>query len=215
MSAAIGRTVSHRGWLGFLAVGGVGSAVVWLLLPHDSEIDTIWLPLFKVAIFGCLLLAIALAPNRSRLGYLAAIAPFLLFLGYVIPRISYFTFFGGTVTTNPPLTGEKYTFLYLLLYPGIVLSVCLAYRLGGGRAGTTIKIGLTGVLLIFSGFLDVLWPLVNPVPLPATIQAQHFKILLGRFATYQEAVALTLAHVPLLVLVNLLPLNRWLGPLEP
>ena len=201
-------------WLAFLVAGAAGTAATWFLLPHDSRIDTAWQPLFKVAVFLCLCLGISLAPNRSRYGHLIASLPFLAFLGYVLPRISYFTFFGGDVVSNPSITGEKYTFLYLLLYPGIVLSVALSFRMGGGAPGSTLKIGLIGALLLFSGYLDALWPLANGARPPAVVQAQHIKIILGRFATYPEVVGFALAHIPLLAVIVLLPLNRWLARLE-
>jgi hypothetical protein len=211
------QTRSLRGnqvWALFALLGGAGGLYIWLFLPHNSEIQTIWHMLFKIGVFLLICTGIALFPNRFRHRYLLVCLPLVGFLAYILPRISYFGFFVGDILSDERLTGELYTFLYLLLYPGIVLALCLAYRMGGGSPGTTLKIALTGVILIFSGFLDIMWPLVNPVALPETIQAQHIKVLLGRFATYQEAVIFTLLHIPLLIGANLLPLDRWLARLE-
>jgi hypothetical protein len=202
-------------WLIFSLLGGMGGAVIWLFLPHNSDIDSIWLMLFKISVFLLICLGIAFFPNHFRHRYLLVCLPFLSFLGYVLPRISYLGFFGGEILTDEMMTGELYTFLYLLLYPGIILTVCLAYRMGGGSPGNTLKIALNGVILIFSGFLDILWPLVNPVEIPAVLPAQHIKIVLGHFATYEEAVWFALFHIPVLIAVNLLPLDRWLRYLEP
>lgn len=200
-------------WLLFSILGGAGGLFIWLFMPHNSELDSLWVMLFKIAVFVLICLGIAFFPNQFKYGYLLVSLPFFGFLGYILPRISYFGFFGGEILADEALTGELYTFLYLLLYPGIVLAVCFAYRMGGGSPGSTLKIALNGIVLIFSGFLDVLWPLVNPVELPAVIYAQHIKVVLGHFATYREAVIFTLLHIPILIAVNLLPLERWLDGL--
>lgn len=209
------RFISNYTWLLFLILGSAGGLFIWLFMPHNSELSSVWVMLFKIAVFVVICLGIAYFPNQFKYRYLLVSLPFLGFLGYILPRISYFGFFGGEILADDALTGELYTFLYLLLYPGIVLTVCLAYRMGGGSPGSTLKIALNGIVLVFSGFLDVLWPLVNPVEIPAVIYAQHIKVVLGHFATYQEAVIFTLFHIPVLIGINLLPLERWLAPLAP
>jgi hypothetical protein len=210
-----GGTVVRGGtrhlWLAFATIGLVGSWVVWVVMPHDWVMANVWEPLFKVAVFVCLCLATALAPNAFRYRYLVTVVPFLLFLGYILPRVSFFVFYD--VPAESQLAREGYTVLYLLLYPGIVLSVALAYRMGGGSSGGVLKVCLSGVVLIFSGFLDVMWPLANGKPLPDVIQAHHIKIIIGHFPSYSEAVLFCLAHIPVLVAVNLLPLDRWLSRL--
>jgi hypothetical protein len=198
-------------WLVLAVIGVAGSAAVWGLMPHDWEMTNVGEPLVKVSVFGCLCLAVALAPNTFRHRHLIATVPFLLVLGYLLPRVSYFVF--HDVPPYSQLAREGYTVLYLLLYPAIVLAVALAFRMGGGGSGAVLKICLTGVLLIFSGFLDVMWPLANGQPLPEVIEAHHIKVLIGHFPSYPEAVLFTLAHLPLLVLVNVLPLDRWLARL--
>lgn len=206
---------ANYAWVVFGALGGLGGLFIWLFLPHNSELETIWQMLFKIGVFLLICTSIALFPNNFRHRYLLVCLPFFGFLGYIMPRISYFGFFVRDILQDDALTGELYTFLYLLLYPGIILTVCLAYRMGGGSPGTTLKIALTGVILIFSGYLDILWPLVNPVPLPEIVRAQHIKVVLGHFATYREAVIFTICHIPLLIGVQFLPLDRWLSLLVP
>lgn len=207
--------LTNYAWLVFGLLGGLGGLYIWLFLPHNSELETIWEMLFKIGVFIFICTGIALFPNTFRHRYLLVCVPFFGFLGYILPRISYYGFFVRDILQDNALTGELYTFLYLLLYPGIMLSVCLAYRMGGGSPGTTLKIALTGIILIFSGFLDIMWPLVNPVPLPEIVYAQHIKVVLGRFATYPEAVIFTICHLPLLIGAQLLPLDRWLSVFAP
>lgn len=206
------RPAGARHWWVVLALlGAAGAAVTWTALGRDSTLTSIWELVFKIAVFLVVAAAVATFPQGGRWHYLLACLPFVAFLGFVLPRISYFGFFGGEILDDPVMTGELYTYLYLLLYPGIVLSVCAAYRLGGGPAGSTLKIAITGVVLIFSGFLDILWPLVNPVPLPEQVPAEHIRVVLGHVASYREAVWFTVAHLPLLVAVQFLPLQRWLA----
>ena len=103
--------------------------------------------------------AIAFFPRPSpRLHWLLYV-PFLFFAGYLLPRISYFYFGDGERAQGDTF----YTHLYLLLYPGIVLTVTAAYRLGGGSAGRCLKLAANGIVIVFSGLLDVMWWVVNPV----------------------------------------------------
>lgn len=202
-----------RWWWVPEALGLAGAALIWFLLPHDSGLANVGEMLFKIAVFLLICGGVAFAPRTRPGTWLLAIVPFFVFLGYVLPRISYFGFFVGDILADEKQTGELYTTIYLLLYPGIVFSIAMAYRLGGGTPGRTLKISTFGVLLIFSGFLDILWPIANGQPLPEHVPAEHIRVVLGHVATYQEAVWFTLAHIPLLVAVLAAPVDRWLDRL--
>ncbi len=199
-------------WLLFLGLGIIGFIYVWCFMPHKSEIDHSWQMIVKILIFVIISLSVAFFPNKLKFGFILAIITFLIFSGYIIPRISYFGFTGAVITSEYALAGEFYTILYLILYPAIILTTCFAYRIGGGTPGNTLKISLSGVVILFSGFLDVLWYLVNPVGIPETIQyAHHIRIILGHYPTYLEAVLFTICHLPLLVGIIILPLDKWFG----
>jgi hypothetical protein len=66
---------------------------------------------------------------------------------------------------------------------------------------------------VFSGLLDVMWQLVNPVDIPAVIDAPHINVITGGPISFGGAVLFTLAHVPIVVGINLLPLDRWIARL--
>lgn len=198
--------VMHIWWLAAL-VGAAGFAIAWLATPHDREIESAWQLVVKLIAFGCLCCAIAFFPWISRRGmHWLPLVPFFFFTGYVLPRISWF-YYGDVDRAQD---GSFYTHLYLLLYPGIVLTVAAAYRLGGGTPGRCLKIAFGGMLIVFSGFLDVMWFVVNPVDLPKVIDAPHISLLTGGPISFAAAIAFALAHAPILVAINVLPLDRWL-----
>jgi hypothetical protein len=68
---------------------------------------------------------------------------------------------------------------------------------------------LTGIVLVFSGFLDIMWFVVNPVDLPAQIDAPHINLITGGPISFGAAVVFALVHLPILIGINLLPLDRW------
>ncbi|MEU4514050.1 hypothetical protein Nocox_13605 [Nonomuraea coxensis DSM 45129] len=198
----------HLWWIALLGGGG-GAAFVWLATPHGREIQAAWQLGLKLLAFACLCCGIAFFPWASRRLYWLLYVPLVFFTGYVLPRISYF-YYGDTARVQ----GDGfYTHLYLLLYPGIVLSVAAAYRLGGGSPGNCLKIAVNGVLIVFSGFLDIMWQLVNPIPIPERIDAPHIAVFTGGPISFGATILFALAHVPIVVGVALLPLDRWIDRL--
>lgn len=191
------------------AVGVVGAALTWATSTHGREVGSGWEYVAQLAVFFCVTLAVALFPTRWPGAYVLVLVGFVVFAGYLFPRISWF-YYGDTAREQADLF---YTHLYKLAYPAFVLTVAAAYRLGGGSAGRVLKIAWTGVLILFSGFLDVMWQVVNPVPIPDRIDAPHIAVVLGGPVSFGVAVAFAVAHLPLIVALNLLPLDRWLDRL--
>lgn len=202
-------------WLICLAVGILGFLITWFCLPHQGAIDEIWWLVFKLTVYCFIILAIAFFPNKHKLSYLLVILPFFVFLGYIIPRISYFGFSGQAHLNYDEVGGEFYTLLYLLLYPMINFTTSFAYRIGGGTPGNVIKISVTGVLIIFSGFLDLMWYVINSDVLPDVLQySHHIIIFFGRIPTYTEGIIFALCHIPLIALVLLLPIDKYIKKID-
>lgn len=193
-----------------LVAGLVGSALVWVALPHSREVDSGWDYVIQLAVFFCVIVAVALFPYRRPAAYVLLLLAFVVFAGYLFPRISWF-FYGGAQAQAQ--ADSFYTHLYKLMYPALVLTVTAAYRLGGGTSGRCLKIAWTGVLILFSGFVDVMWQVVNPVPIPDRIDAPHIAAILGGPVSFPTAVVFTICHLPLIVGLNLLPLDRWIDRL--
>jgi hypothetical protein len=199
----------NRAWLVSAIAGAAGSAAVWVAMPHGRGVASLWEYAAKLAVFFCVVVAISVFPHRRPSSYLLLLVAFVVFAGYLFPRISYF-YYGDTERTQ---ADSFYTHLYLLAYPAMVLTVTAAYRLGGGTSGRCLKIAGTGVLILFSGFLDVMWQLVNPVEIAKTIDAPHIVVITGRPISFGATIIFTVLHLPLLVGLNLLPLDRWIDRL--
>jgi hypothetical protein len=81
----------------------------------------------------------------------------------------------------------------------------------GGTSGQVIKLAVVPVIGLFSGLLDIIWPITNRMPLPDKLLANHIRIIIGHWPTYREGVVFTLCHIPLVLVVLALPLDRWFG----
>lgn len=195
-------------WAICMLLGFLGFLAIWFFIPRNQYIGSIWELVLKFLIFAIITLGIATFPNKLKNGYILTILPFIVFLGYIIPRISYFGYFGAEI--DKVAFGEFYTALYLLNYPMITFATSFAYRIGGGTPGNTIKIPVCGMLLIFSGFLDIMWHLINPVALPEHIYGSHLVIRFGRPPLFSEVIIFALCHIFLIICVLLLPLDKWI-----
>ncbi|MEM8529874.1 MAG: hypothetical protein AAGF95_03470 [Chloroflexota bacterium] len=190
-------------WLICFAVGSLSFGLTWLLFPRERDVESFWPYAVRIVIFIIIAVGIGVFPNRFRYRYLLMSVPFFFILGYLIPRLTYFHLEDDF--------GNLYTYLFALFYPGIVFSVCFAYRLGGGTPGNCVKTALNGIILLFSGFLDMMWILVNQVGIPQTMDVPHIEVFIGHPPSYWEVVWFTLAHIPLLILVNVLPIDKWIN----
>lgn len=196
-------------WMVYAVLGMAGFFCIWNFMPHHQQIDSIWQLIFKISCFILLVMSIAFFPNQLKWEHLLLLLPTLAYAGYLGPKLSYY----GFVEIQKKLDhifSEYYTLLYLLLYPGIILTACFNYRIGGGAPGRCIKLGLCGIVIIFSGFLDLMWYIVNPTGIPEVMQyAHHIKVFIGHYPRYIEGVIFALLHIPLLLIIILAPLDKW------
>lgn len=203
-----------RAWLVCVIAAIAGFALVWFGLPHTND-PIGWIFLAKLAVFIVVTGVVGLFPWHGGRAWLLALVPFLVFAGYLFPRISYFYY----VDAERSQADTFYTTMYFLLYPAVILSSAFSYRLAGGSPGRTLKVAWTGIALLFSGFLDVMWQLVNPVEIPATLSPTHIVVIVGRPVTFPEVIWFTVANIPVLVLILVAPIDRWLerllGPRTP
>ncbi|MFC9161395.1 hypothetical protein ACFTZ8_11255 [Streptomyces fungicidicus] len=193
------------------ALAAVFAGIVWFAMPHDREVKSLGILLFKLVPFVLATEAIAqLDPvwaQRIRLHLVVPVC-FLVYFCYFVPKIFF-------VAENHP---ELYYYI-LTLTPFVILSLVLAFRIGGGAAHLVRRLSYAMILLMLSGLEDLAFLTVNDHTDPAwqTIPevwtwASHITVFLGHPASKYEAYAFIAVHV-LLALFLLFAPTRWFAPL--
>jgi hypothetical protein len=189
-----------------LAVAAVAAAaVVWLALPREREVGSVWELLAKLVPFVLATEAIARMDadlvRRRWLARIALPAAFLVFFCWFVPKIFYYN--------------EQFDRLYyyvLTLTPFVILSLVLAYRLGGGAPGEVRRVAYACLLLMLSGIEDLAFLVLSPHtdprfwPIPEVWSwASHMTVFFGHPPTKAEAFAFIAVHLVLAGLVLFLP----------
>lgn len=197
-----------------VAVTGVLAAYIWLGMPHDREVKSLWIFLFKLLPFVLAAEAIARLDvalfHRLRMARVLLPICFAVFFLFFVPKIF---FYGGD---HPNLY-----YHVLTLTPFIILSIALAYRLGGGLASTTRRLAIGMLLIMISGAEDLAFLTVNDLrgtdfhPIPEVwTWASHMKVRLGHYPSKYEAFGFIAVHLALAAFVLIAP-TRWFEKLNP
>jgi hypothetical protein len=203
--------------LGFwaLVLLAAGSAVwIWLALPHQRDIPSVWVLLLKLLPFVLATEAVALLdPDWARRLGLARLLLPAVFLGYFCLFVPKIFFNSGDATF------DQLYYLMLTLTPFLILGLVLAYRLGGGAAATTRRLSYAMLLLMLSGLEDLAYILVNHHTDPkwqhipqVWTWAHHMTVFLGHPLTKTQAFGFIAIHVTLAGLVLFLPARAITGP---
>jgi hypothetical protein len=187
------------------AAAAAAAAFVWFAMPHDREVKALWVLLVKLLPFVLATEAVArldlAAPARRKLAVVALPVAFLVYLCFFVPRMFFFGDDGPTLY-----------YYVLTLTPFVILSLVLAYRLGGGQAGGVRRLAYAMLLLMLSGLEDLAFLTVNPhtdprwTPIPEVWSwASHMTVFLGHPPTRLEAYGFIAVHVVLAGLVLFLP----------
>jgi hypothetical protein len=188
-----------------IVAAGTG-AFIWFGLPHDREVSSLAVLLFKLVPFVCAAAGIAVAdPNRlprPLKGVLICLG-FLVLWCYFVPKL-----FFSSDDSN-----ELY-YVVLTATPFLILTLTMAYRLGGATTEHTLRLAFALLLLMLSGLEDLAFLTVNHqtdprwTPIPEVWSwASHMTVILGHPATKYEAYAFIAVHVALAALVLLLPVR--------
>jgi hypothetical protein len=189
-------------WLICFIAGGIGALISWVVFPHEREKATLIQYLIQIFVFIILLAGISLFPNKNKFLYLFLIIPILAFNLYLAPKLTFFA--------ENKLYHNFYALFFIVLYPMILGSICLAYRLGGGKPGNTLKIGIIGVLVLFSGIMDFMWFILNG--LDYTIHATsipHVEAFIGHVPKLAEIIIFISIHFLIAVGLLLLPIDKF------
>lgn len=199
----------HCVFIVLTVAAAVAAAGVWFGLPHSREIPNVGVLLLKLVPFVLAVEAIAAMTlgERTRRIVAAAAIPvcFLVYFANFVPRM----FFANN-------QGASIYYLLLTVTPFLILSMVLAYRLGGGSSGMARRLGYAMILLQLSGLEDLAYITLNPqtdpkfTSIPAVWDwADHMTVFLGRPLTKNEAFVFIAIHVLLAVLVLVLPDRFW------
>jgi hypothetical protein len=202
--STISNYISKYRWLIFLFIGAISFLLTWLTFPQQREEHSLIQYVIQIAIFVIILLGISFFPNRFRFRYLLLSIPFVIYLSFFAPRMTY-------LALEREL-GVFYTLEFTFLYPGIVMAICLAYRMGGGSPGNCLKTGLNGIVLLFSGFLDLMWFVVNQIDYTKNVDTiPHIQTIIGHVPSFTELIIFIIIHVIIIVFINCLPLDKWMS----
>jgi hypothetical protein len=141
------------------------------------------------------------AAARKLIALVAVPVTFLVYFLYFVPKIFF---------------GEGVYYLILTMTPFLILSLVLAYRLGGGSGGVARRLGYAMLLLQLSGLEDLAFLVINEhtdpqwTPIPEVwTWADHMTVFLGEPLTKVQAYVFIAIHVVLALVILFLPDRHW------
>ncbi|MEE8600101.1 hypothetical protein [Euzebya tangerina] len=183
------------------------AAVVLFVLPQEREVRSLGIFIFKLLPFVFAATAIATVDraviDRFAVKALLLVAAYLGFFLYLVPKITF----------NRESFEDLYAIL-LITAPYVILTLVLAYRLGGGPPGKTFRLAIALLLLMISGLEDLAYFTVNddpswPDPFPETWDwVSHITVRIGRAPTREDIIVVASLHVVAALAVLFLPFDR-------
>ena len=178
--------------LAYAALSALLAYYIYAFMPHDRELKSLGILLFKLLPF--LLAALAISTFDARLTKLPSIGigllsvGFLMLFGLFVPRI----FWEGFENESKGLY-----YIVLIMVPFMILLIGFAFRLGGGSSETTLRLLLVLLVLMLSGIEDLAYLVTTPreggIP-DVWDWASHVKVRIGHYPTKYEAYAFIAAH---------------------
>lgn len=197
-------------WLICLLVGGCGFVYVFYFMSRAPQMTSVWEYFFRVLVFLPLVASIAFFPNTSKKGYLLLIAAIIFYASFIAHKMDYIGYKQLLVGVTSA-ADDYYTMLYLILFPFVISCISFSYRIGGGSSGNCLKIAFSGIVILFSGLVEVVYEIANPVIIPEVIPFNfYYKAIWSHFPTYKEEVIFCLCHIPIVAGLLLLPLDQWI-----
>jgi hypothetical protein len=183
------------------------SLIIWFFMPHDREVKNLGAFSFKLLPFLFASLSISTvkrsAIERYSFQCILVIASFLGFFCLLVPKIffHYDDF-------------EKLYYMMLVTTPYVILSLVMAYRLGGGSPEKSFRLSIAMLLLMLSGLEDLAYFTVNYSgpgwpQMPDTWDwVSHVGVFLGHAPSTQEICVFATIHVILAFTVLLFPFDK-------
>lgn len=185
-------------------------------LPPDREVKSLAIFLFKLLPFALAAIAIALFDTAvfDRLNGVKIViiyGCFGLFFFFYVPKLFFDVAFREASNTY---------YLTLVVTPLMILAFSLAFRLGGGTTGNTLRVAFGALSLMLSGLEDLMFLTLNPHapgrynPMPEVWDwASHIKVRIGHYPTKYEAFIFIGVHILLALFIAFYHF-RWLEGLK-
>ena len=192
-------------------VAAILSLLIWFYMPHEKEVRSLGILLFKLLPFLFASLAISTVKldtnKKNGLQYFFIIFCFLGFFCLFVPKILFHSRYDNHV--------EVYYFL-LITTPYVILSLVMAYRIGGGKPERAFRLSIAMLLLMLSGIEDLASLIINNYPgVPAMpkmpdvwVWASHITVFLGHPPSKYEAYVFISFHVILALIVLFFPFGK-------
>ena len=214
--------VAHRRcarwlWLAPAAFGGVLTVLIMLVLPPDRTLHGFSDFLLKVSPLLFAVLTIALFPTRRGWSLYLPVLGFVAYLGYIDSAFGIEVDRLVEATQAHAEQGQfaQYYRFSIFVNAFVVLFGLFCFRLGGGSTTQSLKLGLSGILLLISGLNDLTmwamydWP--DGVRPDTFYWASHVSVFFGRAPGLADMLAFLAVHLVLMLAIMHLPLERWLG----
>jgi hypothetical protein len=201
----MGRTsiktrLTENVWFFCLLIGAIGTVLSLYLFPKNREESTLLQYVTHIIVFVIIITGIGLFPTKKKWLFILLTIPILIFNMYLAPRLTYFAEFNQY--------GNFYNLFFKILYPLFLCSIIFAYRIGGGKVGECIKIGLIGLLVLFSGVMDFMWFILNGFEYAKyATSIPHVQLIIGHVPKLHEMIIFMLVHLILSIAVLFVPFN--------
>lgn len=211
MNQVLRRNLPFLGLM-VIAVGLAG--FIWFGLPHDREVQSLWIFVFKLLPFIFAAEAIARLDVElfKRVQAVRLLIPvcFMVFFLYFVPKIFFY------MDDHPNLY-----YHVLTVTPFLILTFALSHRLGGGTPGNARRLAFGMLIIMVSGAEDLAFLTVNDLrgtdfhPIPEVWSwASHMEVRLGHPPTKNEAFIFIAVHLLIAAFVLFAP-TRWFEKLNP
>jgi hypothetical protein len=212
-SSWIAALYQRRSWLWLVpavpAVVLVG--VIMVVLPPDQKLDNLAEWAFKLSPFGLAVLTVALLP-RWRFGPALLVLAVIVYMGYLDTGMVLRILDYGLLPPAQQDAGFQPVYQFeLFTATFVMLFALLAYRVGGARSTSVLKLGIAAILVVISGLNDFTFWLTYHWPngRPATFRwASHIIVFVGGPPSVATAVVFMVIHLALAGAVMAVPLGR-------
>lgn len=211
--AAIRTAHRHRRWLWLLpAVATAALAgTILLLLPPKRTLGNLADWAFQLSPFVLGVVTVALLP-RWRFGPALVLLGAAFFMGVLDTGLVLRILTFGAAPDEQQAAAFQGVYQWSLLTATfVVLFGLLAYRMGGARTTSVLKVGAASILVVISGLNDLTFWLTYDWPdgRPSHLRwASHIAVFVGGPPSVVTAVLFLAIHLTLAVAVLFLPLGR-------